>query len=126
MSADNSGSARGAALRIFERLAGVWALTEPEQLRLLGLRTPAQLASIRQKTVAELPEQTVERFAILLDIFRSINTLLPVHASADTWVRAPNKGVIFAGRSALELMLEQDLQGMHMVQIYLRSQLAGP
>lgn len=113
-------------LRVFDGLARAWSLDPSEQLILLGLSSSAELAELRQASAKDVPAEVIERLAIMLDIFGLIGTLLPIAAHADSWMRSPSRAPLFAGRSPLDLMLEEDLEGMRLVRRYLRGQIAGP
>lgn len=69
-----------------------------------------------------VPIAVVERVAVLLDIFKAINVLLPVRARADEWIRRPSNGRLFGGRQPLERMIES-LAGMRLVRQYLRAEI---
>lgn len=117
--------AASAAMRLFDGMSRAWALTEHEQLILLAVETPAALAVLRRASPVDLSAEVVDRLAILLDIFRSINTLLPIPERADAWMRSRNAAPLFGGRSALEFMLQHGLHGLRRARDYLRSELAG-
>jgi hypothetical protein len=125
MPADPHASAESAVIRIFNRLARRWVLIESEQLKLLGLQVPADLAALQQKPTEDLPAELIERFAILVDIFISINTLLPAPGRADRWMRRPNKAPVFRGRSAIDVMIDGQLEGIRKVRAYLRAEEVG-
>lgn len=55
---------------------------------------------VRRGPVDEVPTDVAERLATLLDIFRSINTLLPLADRADAWVRWPNAHPLINGGAA--------------------------
>jgi hypothetical protein len=114
----------GAVLRIMDGIGSAWMLTEPERLALLGLRDFGELAAARAMPIAELPIELIERVAILLDIFQTINILLPQPESADGWVRRPNRFPLFSGESALHAMLS-GLEGLRNVRHYLIASLNG-
>ena len=95
-------------------------------MTLLGIGSPEKLAALLKMPAAEAFAGIVERLVLMLDIYRSIGTLLPAQGRGDKWMRAPNRVPQFAGRSALDVMLERNLEGMDMVRTYLRGQLAGP
>lgn len=118
--------ADNAAIRVFAGLARAWSLTKREQLMLLGLEGAAALEELRRSPRSDLPVEIIERLAILLDIYRSINTLLPAPQRADAWMRSANAASGFAGRSALDIMVEPGLNGLRMVRAYLRGQVSGP
>lgn len=119
------GPAGNAVLRVFDGLARRWALTNVEEVVLLGLQSPTDLAGLRSMDVGEVPAEVVERVAILVDIFTAINTLLPVPARADSWMRAHNKAAAFGGNSALTVMGRDGLEGMRRVRAYLQAEVAG-
>ncbi len=113
-------------MRVFDDLARAWSLTQAEQLTLLGLHDFVDLDKLRCGTTDEMPSEVVERLAMLLDIFRAINTLLPLSDRADAWLRRPNAHPLFAGDTALSLMLDRQRDGLVATRDYLRGQLAGP
>ena len=117
-------SEANAVLRVFDSVAHRWALTDVEQIALLGLQTLTDLAELR-KMDADLPVEVVERVAILVDIFTAINTLLPVPARADAWMRANNRDAAFGGNSALAVMTRDGLEASRIVRAYLQAQVAG-
>jgi len=114
-------TATAVVLRLFDGLAGAWSLDVGERLALLGLGDAAELQSLRSMPLDEVPTEIIERVAILLDIFKAINTLLPVPSRADAWIRAPNRASIFGGRSALELMIDGRLEGLRKVRACLQA-----
>lgn len=123
---DADAKADNAAIRVFAGLARAWSLTKREQLMLLGLEGAGALEELRRSPMSDLPVEIIERLAILLDIYRSINALLPAPHRADAWMRSANAASGFAGRSALDIMVEPGLNGLRMVRAYLRGQVSGP
>jgi hypothetical protein len=117
----NRGSPSGAAspvLRIFEGLARAWSLSPEEEMLILDIGTAVELARVKQAETEAVPTAVVERVAVLVDIFRTINVLLPVRARADAWIRRSNQGRLFGGRQPLDLITES-LAGMNSVRQYL-------
>ena len=117
--------AGSAAYRVFIRIADVWALSEEEQVALLGLEHAQGLRAIADAPSHEQAPKILERLAILLDIFQAINMLLPIVERADAWMRKPNWAPLFRGRSAIDLMLDEDLAGMRKLRRYLQSHISG-
>jgi hypothetical protein len=113
-------------LRAFEALSRIWQLTEYEQLKLLGMRDREELDRLAQLPLDELPIDLIERISTLANIARSVRTLLPRPSVAAGWIRRPNRHALFTGRSALDLMLERDLEGMRAVRSYLLAEICGP
>ena len=95
----------GVVLRVLAGLAEAWCLSNLEQARLLGVES-AWLEAWQVAAPDQLPTEVLERASLLLGIFKAINTLLPVPERADAWIRRANAAPLFAGRSALELMME--------------------
>lgn len=111
-----------AILRVFEGIAGAWSLEEGEKVEMLGLNTVAELQGLRTAALDEVPMGIIERVVILLDIFKATNILLPQPNRADAWIRRPNRAPLFAGQSALEVMLARGLEGLREVRAYLQAQ----
>lgn len=110
----------GPGLRAFWNLAGLWSLTDREQMTLLGISSKYTLRRWREGSVRALDGDTFERLSLIFGIFRAINELLGPGEHADRWVRAPNRAPLFGGRSALDLMLSGRVLDLHAVRDYLR------
>lgn len=110
-----------AILRVFDGIARAWSLQEDEKLDLLGLHESGDLEELRTTPLHKVPTEIIERVAILLDIFKAINTLLPQPTRADAWIRATNSAPAFAGWSALDVMIHQGLGGLREVRTYLQA-----
>lgn len=115
----------GPGLRAFWNLAGLWSLTDQEQMSLLGISSKSTLRRWREGRVTALHGDTFERLSLIFGIFRAINELLGPGEHADRWVRAPNRAPLFGGRSALDLMLSGRVVDLHAVRDYLRGMQSG-
>jgi hypothetical protein len=113
-----------AALRTYFEIAAAWRLDDAERHQLLGNRSPTRLLTWRESKSA-LENETLQRISRILSIYRALQVLLPSPDQADAWVRRPNAAIVFGGRSALDVMLSSDLDGLQLVQSYLNSQLHG-
>lgn len=107
----------GTVLRVSRDLAKAWRLTDWEQARLLGVGTE-QLKAWEMAQPDELRPDVLERMSLLLGIFRAINTLLPIPERADAWLRKPNAAPLFAGRTALDVMM-RGTEGLRQVRDFL-------
>lgn len=123
--ASEATSIASTVLRVFDGIARAWSLKQSEKVELLGLSTAADLQELRISPIDEVPTEIIERVAILLDIFKAINTLLPQPDRADAWMRAPNRAPAFGGRSALDVMVGKGLEGQRGVRSYLQAQVRG-
>jgi hypothetical protein len=90
------------------------------------MRDREELDRLAQLPLDELPIDLIERISTLANIARSVRTLLPRPSVAAGWIRRPNRHALFTGRSALDLMLERDLEGMRAVRSYLLAEICGP
>jgi hypothetical protein len=111
----------GAALRALEGISRAWGLSREDEALLLGVSEEQVRAWLEQPPVT-LPAEVLERVSNLLSIFRNINMLLPEPARADAWIRAPNAAQVFVGRSALEAMMDNGIEGLRRVREYLEKQ----
>lgn len=113
-----------AAMRVFTGLANAWALAPAEQAALLGLATTGNIEDLASRSARELPIAVIERLGTLLDIFEAINTLLPLPARADAWMRAPNTAPPFEGLRPLDFMTK-GLPELRQVRQYLLAERWG-
>ena len=116
----------GAAVsRVFFGIARAWALKRNEQVILLGLEDAGEIERVKSTPSSRQPPEILERVAILSDIFIALNSLFPFAERADAWLRKPNRGSLFGGASALEVMLQRGLVGMRDVRAYLQANRHG-
>lgn len=114
-----------AAYRVFSGIADAWNLSTNERVVLLGLGNAVEPGVDSGSPWRDLSPEVLERLSILLSIFHAINTLMPVGARADAWMRAPNEAPLFEGRSAIDLMIADGLVGMRKLRRYLQSEAFG-
>ena len=112
-----------AGLRAFFRISGEWDLSEAAQIILLGSTAESELESWRSGDVASGSAETLERISLILGIYKAIQTLLPDHARANNWMRAPNFAPTFSGGSALDQMLRGNIADLRQIRTYFDAQL---
>src|SRR6218665_1988769 len=110
----------GPALRTFFRIAEAWGLKEQEQMRLLGLDNRSTFQSWKRGDVSAIPRDALERISYVMGIYKGLQMLVP--ATADNWVRKPNKSPLFGGRSALERMTSGKVADLYVVRQYIDAQ----
>lgn len=114
------------ALAAFFKIAEKWKLSTDEQIVLLG--SPARSTYFKWKRETESglpPRDTLERISYLLGIYKALHILFPDAATADAWIRKPNMGPLFGGRSALDVMLGGSVLDLLNVRRYLDAQRGG-
>jgi hypothetical protein len=117
-----AGSAGGAGLRAFTRIAELWHLSIADQLALLGITSRSTYFKWRKEPQPKLPRDTLERLSYLLGIYKALQLLLPDTHAADEWIRRPNDAPLFGGRSALDRMLSGNVADLFIVRQYLDAQ----
>jgi len=73
----------------------------------------------RNPDAYRLHRDTLERISHIISIYKSLQILLPNVDSADSWIRKPNKAVIFTNHSALDRMLAGNVADLFVVRRYL-------
>ncbi len=115
----------GPALRAFFRIAELWALTNDEQMTLLGVNSRSTFFGWKKGAGVTLPKDTLERISYILGIYRALQILLPKQEAADAWIKQPNSAQPFGGNSALHRMLSGQVADLFVVRQYLDAQRGG-
>jgi hypothetical protein len=116
-------SIAGAGLRTFFRIADAWKLTPEEQVMIVGCSSLPTLCDWRERPdSAPLEPEALERLSCIFGIFRGLQILLPDEPAADAWIKKPNSAPLFRGRSALEVILQGNLDDLRMVRRYIDDQ----
>lgn len=118
--ATNRKGLTGPALRTFFNISKAWGLKEQDEMRLLGLDKRSTLQSWKRGAVAAIPKDALERISYVLGIYKGLQILLP--ATADEWVRKPNKSPLFGGSSALDRMTSGNVADLYVVRQYVDAQ----
>lgn len=101
-----------AAILNFFGITKEWELQAKEQITILG--APPKSSFYRMKDFAEgksdrpskLSKDTLERISYIMGIYKALNILLPSTRRAAEWIKKSNTATLFAGRSALDTMLQ--------------------
>jgi uncharacterized protein (DUF2384 family) len=93
-----------AMLRAVLNLLDRWGLGRTEKLVLLGSPSERTFQRWRAGEIGALPKDMVYRLGDLLGIHKALRYMFTDVARAYTWVKRPNE--VFAGRSALDIMLQ--------------------
>jgi hypothetical protein len=113
------------ALRTFFRIAAAWGLSSKETRVLLGNPPESTFYKWKSGKISTVPRDLLERLSYLLGIYKALQILLPVPSAADAWVRKPNTAPLFAGRSALDVMLSGNVADLYLIRQYLDAQRGG-
>ncbi len=122
---DHEDRLSAAALLNFFGITDEWGLCTKEQMLLLG--NPAKTTFYRMKDFCDgkapkpvrLSQDTLERISYIMGIYKAINILLPNNRRAAEWIKLPNTAPLFAGKSALDKMLQGRVSDLCDVRRYL-------
>jgi len=114
-----------AGIRAFFNIAKAWKLGTAEQMAILGLRSRTTLGAWRKGEIGALSPDTLERLSYVFGIYKALQMLLPSNEAADAWIRKPNSGPLFGGRSALDRLRAGKVADLFLVRQYLDAQRGG-
>lgn len=113
----------GSGLRTFFRISEKWQMSPEQQGSLLGCDDRLTLESWRRGDCAGVPHDVLFRISYVLGIYKALHTIFPNELQADGWIRRPNSAPLFAGRTAIDLIAEEGIDGLAAVRKYLDAQL---
>lgn len=93
------------ALTAFFSITAAWGLTAEEERTLLGSPPRSTFFKWKSERASKLSSDTLERISYVMGIYKALRILLPTQEAAHAWVKKPNRGRGFGGKSALERML---------------------
>ncbi|WP_457894601.1 antitoxin Xre/MbcA/ParS toxin-binding domain-containing protein [Stenotrophomonas hibiscicola] len=109
----------GPALRSFTQIADSWSLTALEQSALLGQPVSTAFTAVAAEEGGDRWRETLKRVSYLVGIYQLLHTIFSNPQQADSWVRRPNRGMLFKGDSALHLMCSGRLADLAAVRQHL-------
>jgi uncharacterized protein (DUF2384 family) len=113
------------ALRAYFNMAHQWQLNNTQQIKLLGEPSKATFFRWKKGDVKDISKDTFERISYLLGIFKALHILFTTPEQANTWLHRDNQAGLFAGRSALEFMLQGKMINLFETRKYLDAQRGG-
>lgn len=118
----NLDSMADVGLRTFFKIARLWKLTPEQEAMLLGLQSKDSLTDLSDSGFLKpLGPETIIRISYVLGIYKQLNTLLPIPANADDWLKKPNSAKLFNGTSALEFSLKDPDKHLPLLLAYLNN-----
>ena len=110
------------ALKAFFNMSKEWGLNNDQQMILLG--TPSRTTFYRWKKgeARDLSGDTLERVSYLLGIYKALHILFTSKSQANSWIYRENAANLFAGRSALDFMLQGKMANLFETRKYLDAQ----
>jgi uncharacterized protein (DUF2384 family) len=107
------------ALTAFFNITTGWGLSAEEERTLLGSPPRSTFFKWKSEKNARLSADTLERISYVMGIYKALRILLPTEEGANDWIKKPNTGRGFNGKSALDRMLAGRVMDLADVRRYL-------
>ncbi|UXI02718.1 MbcA/ParS/Xre antitoxin family protein [Photobacterium sp. TY1-4] len=93
-----------------------WSCTQAQQMALLGLSSRSTLNKYRSHPEsAKVSNDLLERMSYILNIHKCLRILFSAEESVYQWVQKPNAHPFFAGRSAMDVMIQGKVVDLYQV-----------
>ena len=110
----------GPALKAFTQIADSWSLPVVEQSARLGQPVSTAFTAAAAEGGGDRCQETLTRVIYLIGIYQLLHTIFSNPQRADSSVRRPNRGTLFRGDSALQLMCGGRLEDLAAVRQHLK------
>ncbi|NPD67179.1 DUF2384 domain-containing protein [Lichenicola cladoniae] len=105
-----------AALDGVIRLSDLWRLSTEETCLLLGDMSERSWFRLKKQDfradrTLRLSQDMLTRISVLVGIFKGLRLLFS-ETLADDWIRLPNRGPLFGGRTPIEIAIERGIPGL--------------
>ena len=98
------------AIKAFLALVRAWDCSNAEAAALIGV-SPSSFDRMKRGARPTLGQDQMTRVSALVGIFKGLH-LLFADGAADLWVRRPNSGPLFEGRTPVDAMIEGGIPAM--------------
>lgn len=115
----------GPAMRTFLNIAKKWNLTIHEQSGLLGWPAASTYHKYKAGSIGTLAFDTLIRISLVLGVYKDLHVLYPDPGLADRWIKLPNANPLFGGRTALEFVIDNGVDGLLKVRRVLDARRGG-
>lgn len=112
------------ALKGFFNLIEKWGIRDEDARELLGGLSSSAFYDWKKNPDRVLEVDRITRISYLIGIYKALHIIYG-DTLADKWVTLPNKNVIFAGRTPLELILAGGVIAMQTVRMLLDARRGG-
>ncbi len=111
------------ALDAFFRIGAQWGLKNEEARVLLGRPSRSTYWRWKKDHKGAIGTSSLKRISYILGIYKALQMHFTSKEQADGWIHRPNSAALFAGRSALERMMEGRINDLRVVREYLENEL---
>jgi hypothetical protein len=113
------------ALEAFFNICKKWQLSEKEELGLLGWPARSTLYKWKRLESGALAYDTLIRISLILGIYKALHILYPQEELANNWIKMPNTNRLFNGRSPIQCVIDQGIDGLYAVRRLLDARRGG-
>ncbi len=119
----------GPGVRTFVNIAGLWGLTGPERIRLLG--SPhrstyyAWLKAAKEHKPLELGVDTLTRISGVLGVHKALRILYGDERDGVAWLKSPNTFLAFGGQAPVTVLTSGPLDAILTVRRHLDAARGG-
>lgn len=113
------------ALRTFFNIVKVWNLNNEAQRALLGWPPESTFYKYKAGDPGALSYDTLTRISLVIGIFKDLGVLYAEDDLAHRWITLPNNNPMFGGRSALDFLMENGIDGLYQVRRLLDARRGG-
>lgn len=112
-------NAAGPGIRTFRNICEKWGLSIEQQHLLLGDSGQTTRDAWCGNLGDSVPEAVLIRVSYVLGIYKALHTKFTEEGRADSWMKQPNSAPLFSSRSAIDLILDDGLDGLANLRNYL-------
>lgn len=113
------------ALKGFFHIMEKWSLDNQQAMVLLGGISKSTFYRYRQLPEVTSRGETLLRISYMMGIYKGLHTLFAEADRANQWIKRPNTGAPFKGKSALDRMMQGQLDDLAEVRRYIDAQTQG-
>lgn len=107
------------ALKGFFHIMEKWSLDNRQARVLLGGVSKATFYRYRQLPEVTLRSETLLRISYIMGIYKELHSIFTQDDHANQWVKRPNAGAPFKGKSALDRMMQGGINDLAEVRRYI-------
>ncbi|MGF1877771.1 MbcA/ParS/Xre antitoxin family protein [Photobacterium frigidiphilum] len=109
-------NAGNAVLPVVFNILDKWSCTQAQQMAVLGLTSRSTLNKYRSHPEsAKVSKDLLERMSYILNIHKCLRIMFTAEESVYNWVQKPNTHPFFAGRSAMDVMMQGKVIDLYQV-----------
>lgn len=107
------------ALEGFFHIMEKWSLDNQQARVLLGGISKTTFYQYKKLPEVALRIDTLNRISYIMGIYKELHTLFPEDDRANQWIKRPNDGAPFKSRSALDMMMQGQMNDLAAVRQYI-------